>query len=337
MEKLKSRTELYTCTNNANQTFVDQLYSSRIALAYLLNRGLTKKSIDAFKIGYSCDEWSNIVNTANGDSKELQTLEDAGLIIQKNERHYDRFRGRIMFPIMDTYDQICGWGGRVIEDEQTKYINSPETPIFSKSNLLYGLHQCLQYNFTPSSLIVVEGYLDVVALFQSDINKAVAPLGTSITEYQLTELYKHTHEVICCYDGDRAGQKAAWRTLIMSLPTLQSDQEIKFTILPEQDDPDSYIRKHGKKSFDNLVENAYDMNAFIGYTLKERHGKNLMAIAEELSELAKIIPASKLDSFMSIYQELFGFDNTSIIKRKIIDERNECNHSLEAEKSVMVP
>ena len=247
------------------------------AIDYLKNRGLSGEIVKKFRIGFAPDGWEIVKNKfGNSSENAQQNLIDTGVLI-KNEsgRVYDRFRNRIMFPIRDRNGRVIAFGGRVLDDSKPKYLNSPEIeldasnpqnenkPFFSKSGELYGFYEAKQAHRDLKRLLVVEGYMDVVALAQHGVDWSVASLGTSTTSEQIKRMFRNTSEIICCYDGDRAGREAAWRTLQNSLPQLQDGRQIKFMFLPDGEDPDSMIREVGHDEFVKLVDNATPLSQFM--------------------------------------------------------------------------
>ncbi len=243
--------------------------NSEEVIQYLKKRGLSGNVAKTFGIGYSPDDWQVVKDkfTKNGGKfdpqRETQLLDTGVLIKNEKGRVYDRFRHRVMFPIRDRRGRVIGFGGRVLDDSTPKYLNSPETPIFSKGQELYGFFEAKQANRDLKRLLVVEGYMDVVALAQHGVSWSVASLGTSTTSEQIQLMFRNTSEIICCYDGDRAGREAAWRTLQNSLPQLQDGRQIKFMFLPDGEDPDSMIRKLGEEDFVALVDQAVPLSQFM--------------------------------------------------------------------------
>lgn len=243
--------------------------NSQQVIDYLKKRGLSGDVAKRFGIGYSPDDWQVVKDkfTHNGGrfdkQREAQLLDTGVLIKNEKGRIYDRFRHRVMFPIRDRRGRVIGFGGRVLDDSTPKYLNSPETPIFSKGLELYGFYEAKQANRDLHRLLVVEGYMDVVALAQHGVDWSVASLGTSTTSEQIQLMFRNTSEIICCYDGDRAGRDAAWRTLQNSLPQLQDGRQIKFMFLPDGEDPDSMIREIGHDEFVKLVDNATPLSQFM--------------------------------------------------------------------------
>ncbi|MCK5729400.1 MAG: DNA primase, partial [Methylococcales bacterium] len=198
-------------------------------------------------------------------------LIDAGLLVEKEQRSYDRFRGRLMFPIRDKRGRILGFGARVLDDSLPKYLNSPETEVFSKSNEVYGLYELLQHKNKPERILIVEGYMDVIALAQFNIYYAVATLGTATSQKLLEVLFRYSHELIFCFDGDKAGEKAAWRAIETAMPTLKEGRHIKVMMLPQGDDPDSLIRQEGLKAFEHRISSSQPLSDYFF----EHLGKNL--------------------------------------------------------------
>ena len=234
------------------------------AVAYLKGRGLSGEIVKRFGIGYISDAWDGMMNAFGLNPQVNQQLVDLGMAIQGDKnRPYDRFRGRIQFPIRDKRGRVIGFGGRVLSDGTPKYLNSPETRIYHKGQELYGLYEAKQANKQLKRLVVVEGYMDVVALAQHGVDYAVASLGTATTPEQLQTLFRTVREVICCYDGDRAGRDAAWRAMDNALPLIQDGFSLKFVFLPNGEDPDSMIRKQGQQAFETVLDNAKPLSEFL--------------------------------------------------------------------------
>ncbi len=233
------------------------------AVNYLKGRGLTGEVVKRFGIGYISDNWDGMMNQF-AHVNTTQQLIDLGMAIPGDKsRPYDRFRGRIMFPIHDKRGRVLGFGGRVLSDGTPKYLNSPETRIYHKGHELYGLYEAKQANKQLDRLVVVEGYMDVVALAQHGVNYAVASLGTATTSEQLQTLFRTVKEVICCYDGDRAGRDAAWRAMDNALPLIQDGYSLRFIFLPDGEDPDSLIRKQGQAAFEKIINQSKPLSEFL--------------------------------------------------------------------------
>ncbi|WP_024552841.1 DNA primase [Franconibacter helveticus 513] len=238
------------------------------AREYLQKRGLSEEVIRHFAIGYAPPGWDNVLKRFGGNGENRKSLIDAGMLVTNDQgRSYDRFRERVMFPIRDKRGRVIGFGGRVLGDALPKYLNSPETEIFHKGRQLYGLYEAQQSDPNPSRLLVVEGYMDVVALGQYGINYAVASLGTSTTAEHIQMLFRVTNTVICCYDGDRAGRSAAWRALETALPYMTDGRQLRFMFLPDGEDPDTLVRKEGKAAFEQRMEQAQPLSTFLFNTL----------------------------------------------------------------------
>ena len=241
-----------------------QQSSGAPARSYLQQRGLSDDVIRHFAIGFAPAGWDNALKRFGRDADSRRALNDAGMLVTNDQgRSYDRFRERVMFPIRDKRGRVIGFGGRVLGDALPKYLNSPETDIFHKGRQLYGLYEAQQDNADPQRLLVVEGYMDVVALAQYGINYAVASLGTSTTADHIQLLFRATNNVICCYDGDRAGRDAAWRALETALPYMTDGRQLRFMFLPDGEDPDTLVRKEGKEAFEARMEQALPLSAFL--------------------------------------------------------------------------
>ncbi|WP_457668026.1 DNA primase [Thiolapillus sp.] len=264
---------LYQLMDQAADYFTRQLRQhpdASKATDYLQQRGLSGDIARTYRIGFAPPGWNNLLKQL-GDSRErIAKLETVGLISSNNGKQYDRFRDRIMFPIHDTRGRVVGFGGRVMGDDTPKYLNSPETPIFHKGKELYGLYEARKALKDISSLLVVEGYMDVVALAQYGIQNAVATLGTATTADHLEKLFRSTPEVIFCFDGDRAGKDAAWKALETTLPLLRDGRQARFLFLPDGEDPDSQVRKQGKEAFLARMTQAQPLSEFLFNKLGEQ-------------------------------------------------------------------
>lgn len=248
---------LYTLLYQAQTWYEKELKQSAEAIQYLKNRGLTGKIAKEFGIGYAPHAWEFLSQHVKHNTSDRKALATAGMLIEKTPGHYyDRFRDRILFPIRDIRGKTIGFGGRTIKDEIPKYLNSPETPIFHKHQTLYGLYETCQHHRKLHRALVVEGYLDVISLAQHDIRYAVATLGTALNAKHIQLLLRYTTDIIFCFDGDNAGQKAAWKALTLSLPLLRDGLNIRFLFLPPTEDPDSLVRKIGKNAFEKLIDEA---------------------------------------------------------------------------------
>ncbi|MDF7679854.1 DNA primase [Enterobacteriaceae bacterium ESL0689] len=260
------RQSLYQLMNGLSTFYQQSLKQpgAEAARQYLTKRGVSQEVIVRFAIGYAPPGWDNVLKQFGSNPENRQSLIDAGMLVTNDQgRSYDRFRERMMFPIRDKRGRVIGFGGRVLGDALPKYLNSPETDIFHKGRQLYGLYEAQQDSNELQRLLVVEGYMDVVALAQYDINYAVASLGTSTTADHIQLLFRATHQVICCYDGDRAGRDAAWRALETALPYMSDGRQLRFMFLPEGEDPDTLVRKEGKAAFEARIEQAQPLSVFL--------------------------------------------------------------------------
>ena len=257
--------DLYEVMQTATRYYREQLKQSPRAIDYLKQRGLSGEIAAKFGIGYAPDAWQNLA--AAFPDYQSDALAETGLVITSDEgKRYDRFRDRIMFPIINVRGQVIGFGGRVLDKGEPKYLNSPETPLFEKGRELYGLFQAQKAIRAAQQVLVVEGYMDVVALAQHGVEYAVATLGTATTPYHVQKLLRLTGHIVFSFDGDKAGQKAAWRALENALPYLQDGKRISFLFLPVEHDPDSFIREYGKDVFEQRVREAMPLS---GYLLRE--------------------------------------------------------------------
>ena len=261
--------DLYEIMQKAEHFYREQLKGAPAAIAYLKGRGLTGVVAARFGIGYAPAGWQNL-QTVFPDYA-AKALRDCGLVIDgEGGRRYDRFRERIMFPILNQRGSVIGFGGRVLDDGEPKYLNSPETPLFEKGRELYGLSQARTAIREAGRVVVVEGYMDVVALAQHGIEYAVATLGTATSPTHVQKLFRQTDEIVFCFDGDVAGRRAAWHALDVSLPVLADHKTVRFLFLPAEDDPDSYVRAHGKHAFEQLLAEARPLSEFFLTELRSR-------------------------------------------------------------------
>ena len=240
-----------------------ELKKSPSAIAYLKGRGLSGQIAANFQMGYAPAGWQNLQSVfPEYDSDVLETI---GLVVKNEQgKRYDRFRDRIMFPIHDQKGQVIGFGGRVINPDDTpKYYNSPETPLFQKGHELYGLFMARRAMRDAGRALVVEGYMDVVALAQYGIGYAVAALGTATTPFHIAKLMRQTDEIVFCFDGDNAGLKAAWRAAMNALPALTDGLKLSFLFLPSEHDPDSFVREYGKEAFEAKMKTALPLSQYI--------------------------------------------------------------------------
>ncbi|MEW6981423.1 DNA primase [Colwelliaceae bacterium 6471] len=314
----------YELLTQISQFYQHQLKVSEdkvTAVDYLKGRGLTGEIVKRFGIGYISDNWDGMMKAFGKSNVINQQLIDLGMAIQGDKnRPYDRFRGRIMFPIRDKRGRVIGFGGRVLGDGTPKYLNSPETRIYHKGQELYGLYEAKQANKKLSRLVVVEGYMDVVALAQHGVDYAVASLGTSTTEEQLQTLFRTVNEVICCYDGDRAGKDAAWRAMENALPLIRDGYSLKFVFLPDGEDPDSMIRQQGQQAFEATLDNALPLSKFLFENLMQQIDMNSMegraALIDSFQPYLTKLPDSILkDSIINELANNFGTGSQQLITK----------------------
>lgn len=299
------RKALYDILDQAKRFYRHQLSqhsSARQAIDYLKQRGLSGTIADKFDIGFAPPGWDNLLlaisenhhqnsiedNTDAVDDKTIALLTESGLLVNRQEdnKRYDRFRHRIIFPIRDTRGRTIAFGGRVLGDDKPKYLNSPETPVFHKGRELYGLYEANQSRQSSSNLIVVEGYMDVVALAQHGIENAVATLGTAVSAAHLEKIFRYTSEVVFCFDGDKAGRQAGRRALETALPLMTDGRSAKFLFLDEGEDPDTLVRKIGSEPFRNLISKSTPLSTFLFSLCEDGLDLDLADDCARLSTLA---------------------------------------------------
>jgi len=278
--------DLYDLMQAATKFYREQLKSSPHAIDYLKRRGVSGEIAARFGIGYAPKEWQNLSGVCA--SYQDSSLVETGLVIEGEAgKRYDRFRDRIMFPIVNARGRVIGFGGRILESGEPKYLNSPETVLFEKGHELYGLFQAQKAIRSHQQVVVVEGYMDVVALAQHGVEYAVATLGTATTSFHVQKLLRLSEQVVFCFDGDAAGQRAAWRALENSLPHLIDGKRIGFLFLPAEHDPDSYIREHGTEAFERLLHDSLPLSGYLLRELSARVNLNTQEGRSNLLEHAK--------------------------------------------------
>ena len=259
------------------------------AVEYLKQRGLSGEIAAEFGIGFAPPGWRNLIDQLGQEQQTLNLLTQCGMTSSRDDSGdpYDRFRDRIMFPIRNHRGQVIAFGGRILGDGKPKYLNSPETPIFHKGKELYGLYEARKALLNIDRLLVVEGYMDVVALAQFNIRYAVATLGTATTAEHLERIFRTTHEVIFCFDGDRAGRDAGWKALETALPLMKDGREARFLFLPDGEDPDTLVRKTGTDAFETLLANATPLSDFLFDKLARDIDMHSLGGRAKLAEQAK--------------------------------------------------
>ena len=254
-------TDLYAVLEKAMDFYRGELKRSTRAIEYLKGRGASGEIAARFRVGYAPDDWQGL--RAAFPQYDDKALVECGLVIDNEGKRYDRFRDRVMFPILNVRGAVIGFGGRILGDGEPKYLNSPETPLFEKGREVYGLVQAREAIRTSGRVVVVEGYMDVISLAQFGVGYSVATLGTATTPVHVSRLLKLADEIVFCFDGDAAGRKAARRALDTSLPLVTDGKTIRFLFLPDGEDPDTFVRKQGKDSFERLVPSAQTLSGFL--------------------------------------------------------------------------
>lgn len=275
---------------HAAKFYADQLNRSSDAIAYLNRRGITDETAAYWMLGYAPDSWHAIQDALNEHPVEL--LVTAGLLVQRDGgRPYDRFRGRLMFPIRGLSGDMIAFGGRTLGQGEPKYLNSPETPSFRKGQILYGQYESTQVDASVDRLWVVEGYMDVITLWQQGIRNCTATLGTSTNTEQILRLFQTTTDLLYCFDGDKAGRSAAWRALERTLPALRRGRRAHFLILPEGEDPDTLVRKGGTHALQSLADQALPLPLFLSQELSAiydtSHADGRVLYLERAAELLR--------------------------------------------------
>jgi DNA primase len=272
-----STAPLYEMNLRVAKYFASVLPNDGRAKEYAKKRGLTRETIDKFMIGFATNSWNELLKRFGANDTDRKALADCGLIIERErtdsrtlDRHYDRFRDRLMFPIRDSRGRVLAFGGRIIDQGEPKYLNSPETMLFHKGRELYGMYEVRQARTTLKRLLVVEGYMDVARLHQAGINYAVATLGTATTPEHLRRIFKLVNEVVFCFDGDKAGRAAAWRALGNALPEAREGRQIRFLFLPEGQDPDSLVGEEGQVAFEKRLESTLPLSEYLATALGEQ-------------------------------------------------------------------
>ncbi len=270
--------QLQDLTARVAAHYVEILQRTPRARDYVSKRGLEPETLTRFSIGYAADSWNDVLKRFGGNDPARKALHDAGLIIEREggaardgERHYDRFRDRIMFPIRDARGRVIAFGGRIIDQGEPKYLNSPETALFHKGRELYGLYEVRQSRVDLKRLLVVEGYMDVVRLHQAGVQYAVATLGTATTPEHLKRAFRLVSEIVFCFDGDRAGRAAAWRALGNALPEARDGRTLRFLFLPEGQDPDSIVGQEGRVAFEARLADALPLSEYLVSELATKH------------------------------------------------------------------
>ena len=280
--------ELFDLMSKVERFWQQGLRENQAAVDYVKDRGIDGTTAKRFGLGYAADGWSNVLDKFGTATESVERLLAAGLIIRKdNGGHYDRFRDRITFPIRDIRGRCIGFGGRAMGDGEPKYLNSPETVLFHKGRELYGLYEARQALRQIDRFVVVEGYMDVIALARHGIDFSVATLGTATTSDHLNRLFRLTENVDFCFDGDRAGKQAAWRALETALPDIREGRQVRFVFLPEGHDPDSFVNEHGSGAFMEALDGGIALSDYLISELALQVDEATVDGRARLAELAK--------------------------------------------------
>jgi DNA primase len=289
-----STAPLYDMNLRVAKYFASVLPNDARAKEYAKKRGLMPETLERFMIGFATNSWNELLKRFGSRDADRKALSDCGLIIERErtdsrtlDRHYDRFRDRLMFPIRDSRGRVLAFGGRIIDAGEPKYLNSPETMLFHKGRELYGLYEVRQSRATLKRLLVVEGYMDVARLHQAGVNYAVATLGTATTPEHLRRIFKLVNEVVFCFDGDKAGRAAAWRALGNALPEAREGRQIRFLFLPEGHDPDSLVGEEGREAFEKRLESSLPLSEYLATALAEQADLSHADGRAQFAELAR--------------------------------------------------
>ncbi len=310
--KRDDKQPLFDALAQANTLYRQQLKQSERAIGYLKQRGLSGDIAQRYQIGYAPDGWDFLIKHM---PQQHTTLLQTGMLVKKdNGRSYDRFRDRIMFAIRNRRGKVIGFGGRILDQGEPKYLNSPENTLFHKGLEVYGLYEARKANRELDRIVVVEGYMDVVALAQFGISYAVASLGTATTREQIQSIFRATQNIVFCYDGDQAGRKAAWRALENTLPVIRDGQQARFLFLPDGEDPDSLIRQEGREAFDQRLDQAISLSDFLFDHLQQQCDTSTLEGRTRLVELSKPLLHSMPDSLFRdlLYETLAERSRISI-------------------------
>ena len=301
--------ELFRFNNEAKNFYKNNLLKQKegeLIRSYLKERGISEEISKEFELGLSLEGWDNLVK--HFESKKIEAKESSKLFkISKNERKYDVFRNRLIFPIASRRNKIVGFGGRVLDDaDQPKYLNTPESEVFKKSRELYGLPNVLERNSRPKQILVVEGYMDVLACFSFDLPFAVATLGIATNKFHLETLFQKTDEVIFCFDGDEAGRNASKLALEISISVVKDGKRVKFLFLPEKHDPASLLLEKGKDELSELIIKATNLSDYLFESILEKHDSSLEAKAAASKEFISSVKSMQESNFKNILIKEFS-------------------------------
>ena len=325
--KNKRNISLKELLSEVSAHYTSNLSQSKEAINYLKDRGIDGKNAKYFSLGFSNNSWSEILDTFGTSEKDKQKLFDSGLIIKKDDGgFYDRFRNRIMFPIKDNRGDVLGFGGRIIGNDEPKYLNSPETALFRKGELLYGLFESKEGIGKTKSAIIVEGYTDVIALQKYGFNTALATLGTATTEYHIRKMFRTIDEITFCFDGDKAGYKAALKAMELSLPIIKTNKEVNFLILDKGQDPDEMMENNGPDAFKTALSNAYSLDQFLIEVMRDKYNIETVkgkanAIEDGMSLLSKVKEGIYKDLLIESFSTEFKLNENQI--KRFYEDKNQ--------------
>jgi len=318
---------------NLNETIAPK------AIQYLKERKITGPTAKKFNIGYAQDKWDGLFNhlEAEASAKELN---ESGLFSKKDNRFYDRFRGRVIFPIRNIKGDFIAMGGRIIDEGEPKYLNSPETSFFNKSNELFGLYEVKESERNIASLIVVEGYMDVIGLYEHGIKNAVATLGTAVTPNHVSKIMRYTNKIFFAFDGDLAGGKAAWKAVENTFPIIREDINIYFVFFDPEHDPDSYINEHGLEGFQKLLDESISLSSYFLSKVKEYNLETLegraQAAAFAIPVVNKINNSVIKEIYASEVSKLCGMDVKTMDVPTSASIRQDLNNSVKSSANMPV-
>jgi len=338
----KPQLPLYALLEKITHHYQAQLKSSPKASGYLKMRGLSEEIIQRFGLGFAPPGWDQVLRQFGGSNETRAQLLQTGMLIKSDQgKIYDRFRDRLMVPIRDHRGRVIAFGGRTLGDDTPKYLNSPETPLFHKGSELFGLYEARQSKSVLDFCLIVEGYMDVIALHQFGITQAVGTMGTATSEKHLQRLFRHTKNLIFCFDGDNAGQTAAWRALENSLPVLSDGVQIRFMFLPQEHDPDSMLRQEGVETFKQRIAGAAPLSDFffqklsVGINLETPDGKaKLVQLAKE--PLQRIPEGVFRELMIQQLAKRVGMLPTAVAKHLVAGERASHPTSIEAQSDKLL-
>lgn len=319
--RLEFKEGLFRVNNRVREYYTEQLKkspSAALARKYLQKRSISSDIVDEFGIGYAPDRWDSVVLLLRQMKLSKRMAEQSGLVLRqkKGNGYYDRFRNRIIFPIFDVNMQIAGFGGRVMDDSTPKYLNSPETPIYSKGRILYGLHAAKRYCRQSGSVYIVEGYFDFISLYQSGVKNCVATLGTALTEDHVRLLKGCASRIFLVFDSDEAGVKAACRSVDLFI---KEGVELRIITLPKGDDPDSFVTKYGGEAFESAAMKAVSAIEFLSEISIKKHGLSIEGRVAILEEIKVYIAAIQDSTARSLYiREIayrLGIDESAVVEK----------------------